>query len=67
MPRIQRVDPRQQARVIKMCADYVGKNRGASFDAIYRALVEQGIEPDSAHLALEKFMHDAQRARKPKS
>jgi hypothetical protein len=63
-----RPDPRLQQRALTMCADLVRQKGGAiNFDSMYRSLVEQGIDPNTAHLAVEKYTHDAmmKRTRKP--
>jgi hypothetical protein len=64
-----RIDPRQHQRAMAMCAELVAKNRGAiNFDVMYRAMVEQGMDPNTAHLALEKYTHDEmmKRTKKPR-
>jgi hypothetical protein len=68
MPKMtSRPDPRLQQRALTMCADIVNKKGGAiNFDSMYRALVEQGIDPTTAHLAVEKYTHDAMMKRTKK-
>jgi len=55
-------------RAAKMCDDWVKARGGnASFDSLYRMLVEAGFPPNDAHLALEDFMRGnmMKRVKKP--
>lgn len=50
-------DPRQHQRAMTLCAEWVkGRGGTANFDQLYRMLMEQGFQPNEAHLAVEQYM-----------